>query len=675
VRRKTLDVENYVNYFLVLIRDLETGDVWQCSMYNDVYSSPTALSDLRVQLTNITSVTFNGSTYDMPLVTLFLAGATNHELYTAGANIIRDRLMPWIFERTYNVTIPDWDHIDLINVAFGTASLKIYGARLGSKLLQELPIHWDNFIMPDEISLLGDYCINDNIVTADLYKELEPAITLRADMSKEFGVDLRSKSDAQIAEYVIKSEYQKATGLKLKAPKALESYRYHAPSFIFFQGEQLKELLATCEDAEFKISAKGAVVMPATLNKQIEVAGKKFKIGIGGLHSVDNGASYYSGDGYSIMDVDATSFYPYVILNGGFEPSHIGELFTIIYREIVERRVTAKPIAKKLWKEIEALKYMCLEVPPDLQSEYIKQSGIVESLKIVINGLFGKFGSRYSVVYSPDLMFHTTVTGQLCLFMLIEQFAVSNIQVISANTDGITIRVHDDKREHLEQLIQWWNTSTGLNMEYTHYKSVHYRDVNNYIALPLDPTDKVKGIGIFAKDGIRKNPANAIIRDACVAYAKDGTEPEVTINNATDITKFLQVMKVTGGAQKDGVPLGASIRWYISDATDTAINYVSNGNQVQCSMNAMPMMNLPDDGVFPPDLDYQWYIDEANEVLIQIGLKFRFYMHHDATDEYYLLDNTIARDYDLVFNGSVELTERVYNKRVKAQLKLQNKTK
>jgi hypothetical protein len=46
---------------------------------------------------------------------------------------------------------------------------------------------------------------------------IESRIQLRKDMSKEYGVDLLSKSDAQIAEAVIKTElYKKGITRKLK---------------------------------------------------------------------------------------------------------------------------------------------------------------------------------------------------------------------------------------------------------------------------------------------------------------------------------------------------------------------------------------------------------------------------------------------------------------------------
>ena len=649
----TCDVENYPNYFLIYFRNIDNGNVAHYSMYNNEYSTSTILTAVRSLLESATNITFNGRSYDMPLITLFLQGANNHELFKAGKDIIENRLMPWDFERKYSVEIPEWDHIDLIDVAFGVASLKIYGARLGTRKLQELPIHHNNLIMEHECRPLTDYCGNDNEVTAELYFELKDAIDLRVAMSAEYGIDLRSKSDAQIAEHVIKSEYKKRTGQKLSRPKAKKSYKYHPPAFVKFETGQFDELLATCMAVDFNISDKGAVLMPKELNRQIPVAEKKYKMGIGGLHSVDKGGSYYACDDYELIDIDVTSYYPNIILNAGFEPVHIGSIFTDIYSDILKRRIKLKQQLGEMKK---------LDKNAKSTPEYRAIDNAQESLKIVVNGLFGKFGNRYSAVYSPDLMFHTTVTGQLCLFMLIEQFDIACIQVVSANTDGITVLVHKCQKASLNLIVAQWEATTAFNMEYVYYKSIHYRDVNNYFAVTLD--DGAKGKGIFASDGIRKNPAHAIVRDACIAKVLHGIEPYETVYGESDITKFLEVRKVAGGAVKDGEPLGGSIRWYISNETDTPINYAKNGNMVASSQGGMPMMDLPTDGIFPSDLDYQWYIDRADDVLVAIGVNQRFYMKTaDGSLSIADLDEERAL---IEMCGGEEITEKQYLKLQKA---------
>jgi hypothetical protein len=78
---------------------------------------------------------------------------------------------------------------------------------------------------------------------------------------------------------------------------------------------------------------------------------------------------------------------------------------------------------------------------------------------------------------------------------------------------------------------------------------------------------------------------------------------------------------VTGGAIKDDLPLGKAIRWYYAEGEKTAIQYVTNGNTVPRSEGAKPLMDLPER--FPPDVDYEWYIKECEEILMAVGAKER----------------------------------------------------
>jgi len=613
----TLDIECYQNYYLASLLDVETGQVYEFRLYNDKPEHDR--NDLYQLLVNNTIITFNGLNYDLPITTLYLCGASNIELKRASDDIIKNSLMPWNFERKYNVQILQLDHVDLIQIAPGVASLKMYGARMGIEKLQELPLDPNTVIMPSQVDLMDRYCRNDNAVTKELYLQLKEAIDLRVKMSGEYGIDLKSKSDAQIAEQVIKSEYQKLRGTDLPKPMSESSYKYIPPAFVSFVTEPFNELLKLTREVDFNISSKGAVLLPKALNKQITVRDKSFKMGIGGLHSIDKPGSYYTTDEYKLMDIDVTSYYPNVILNGGFEPPHIGSLFSTIYRNILDRRIAAK-------KKMKNIKSQLRETPGDtnLISELKKQDSIQASLKITINGLFGKFGNRYSKVYAPDLMFHTTVTGQLCLFMLIEQFEMLNIKVISANTDGIVLLVNKDLIPALKHAVHVWENFTNLNMEYTYYQSIHYRDVNNYFAITTDGS--VKGKGIFTSTNLNKNPAFEIIPMAAMTYFSKGIDPSVTINSCTEIKNFLQVKKVAGGATKDNKYVGKTVRWYRSTVTDTALYYAqlnktkTSYNKVGDSDCGMPLMDLPEQGLIPADVDKAWYIKQAQELIEQIGV-------------------------------------------------------
>jgi len=60
------------------------------------------------------------------------------------------------------------------------------------------------------------------------------------------------------------------------------------------------------------------------------------------------------------------------------------------------------------------------------------------------------------------------------------------------------------------------------------------------------------------------------------------------------------------------------VRWYYAKGEPRHIEYKLNGNKVAKTDGARPLMELPD--VLPADLDYQWYIDEAQSILGDIGL-------------------------------------------------------
>ncbi len=79
------------------------------------------------------TVSFNGIKYDMPMIALAVAGADNSELKALSDQLITSGKPSWMVCNEEGISVPDsWlaKHIDLIEVAPGMASLKIYGGRL-----------------------------------------------------------------------------------------------------------------------------------------------------------------------------------------------------------------------------------------------------------------------------------------------------------------------------------------------------------------------------------------------------------------------------------------------------------------------------------------------------------------------------------------------------------------
>lgn len=592
-----MDIETYVNYFLVAFRNLKDGKTRHFLL--DPENPKLDIGGIKTILRNFRVVTFNGRNYDMPILALALDGATNAQLKHASDEIIQTNLKPWEFEKVYGVATPGYvDHIDLIEVAPGKASLKIYAGRIHCKKMQDLPIKPETITTREDRRQLSVYCDNDTQNTLDLYRFLLPQIRLREKMSDEYDIDLRSKSDAQIAEAVIAKEIEKFTGRKVFKPDTFDRlFHYTKPGFIEFKTPKLQELLHIVTSTQFRVNGgNGEVAMPAALDElAIEIGKGVYRLGIGGLHSSESCASHQSDDECFLVDRDVTSYYPSIILILKLFPKHIGEAFLRVYKSIVDRRVAAK-----------------MKSDVDFACKVI-----ADCLKIVLNGSFGKFGSIFSKLFSPNLMVQVTITGQLSLLMLIEALELAGIPVVSANTDGVVIKCPREMKWVLEQIIFDWELTTGFNTEASYYKGLYSRDVNNYIA--ITEKGKVKTKGAFADPGLQKNPQNNICVEAVVNFLKDGTDIRETIESCEDIRKFVTIRQVNGGAEKDGVYIGKAVRWYYAEGVKGTLRYITNGNTVARSEGAKPLMELPNE--IPDDIDYNWYVREAYGLLDDIGVR------------------------------------------------------
>lgn len=254
-----------------------------------------------------------------------------------------------------------------------------------------------------------------------------------------------------------------------------------------------------------------------------------------------------------------------------------------------------------------------------LKAELVKQDTIADVGKIAANGSFGKMGSPYSCLYAPRLLIQTTVTGQLALLMLIDMLEEEGIPVVSANTDGVVIKCPRSKVDVMDIIVLEWEVMTGFQTEATHYAAVYSRDVNNYIAIKQGGGWKVKGAYAppIAIGSSWPNPANQIVKDAVVKWLIDKTPIEETIAACRDIRQFVTIRTVKGGAVYEGRNLGRAVRWYYAYGELGAIHYKLNGYTVPRSEGAKPLMTLPDE--FPGDVNLEWYFDEANSVLKDIG--------------------------------------------------------
>ena len=411
-----LDVECYRDYFLICFMDRANGKVASFEMHADKKLPVAKVANL---MRNHQTISFNGNNYDLPMIAAALQNRDCADLKRISDEIITSGKPSWRVCREEGIEIPqDWDHVDIISVVPGQASLKVYAGRLGYKKLQDLPIEPSASISPEQRVLLTKYCVNDLRVTDALYCAVEKQVALRVEMSQEYGVDLRSKSDAQIAEAVLKSEVESITGKTLRVPKMADddTFRYLDPKIVSSKGNALRDLLTPLTKHKFELSGNGSIQMPDWLKKtKIKIGDSEYQMGVGGLHSCEKAQSVYAGTDHILADFDVASYYPSIILQQDIAPDSMGDSFTKVYQSIVDRRIKAKRAGDKV---------------------------TADTLKIVVNGSFGKLGSKYSTLYAPNLLIQTTITGQLALLMLIERVEAVGAKVVSANTDGIVVFAH-----------------------------------------------------------------------------------------------------------------------------------------------------------------------------------------------------------------------------------------
>jgi len=570
------DTETYVNFALFLGVVVETGEEVAIRVGEEGYQYK-----LRAVLeAGHTFVGFNSMSFDMPVVAAMMAGKSSEEIKKIATLIIEQEMRPWEIYKMFGFVAPRVDHIDLIEVAPSFVGLKAYGARMNMPVLQDLPYHHEARLTEHEKDEVQKYCRNDVDTTIALFQKLAGPLKLRVEMSAEYGVDMRSKSDTQMAE----QSFITRLNLKRANNRIPYSVTYKAPAWICFESTELQTLLRRIEDHEFILNQKtGHVILPDFLGKErIQVAKGTYQLGVGGIHSThDKKICHVASEGYYITDIDAASYYPTIILNCGLTPQG-GQAFLDTYREIYVKRLEAKHSGNKA---VDAV------------------------LKISLNGWFGKLMEKWSPLYAPELGLAVTLTGQLTLLTMIEQIEKTGATVLSANTDGIAIGASKSQMQEVSRFVTKYSRFSGFDFEYTPYRVLAMKDVNSYFAITV--SRKVKAKGIYAPPDLKKNQTAPICAKAVSKWLTDGTSFIETIKSGA-FTEFLSARNVTGGGVQGDEYLGKVVRWYMTtDKSYPPLTYKKNGNKVPKTEGSRAAMIINPNGNLPEDLDFNWYLEEC----------------------------------------------------------------
>ena len=202
-----------------------------------------------------------------------------------------------------------------------------------------------------------------------------------------------------------------------------------------------------------KMSYYGCFKIASSLN--VVVNGFRFDYGVGGLHGSLESAVVRSNDTDKLIDADVKSFYPNMAISNRIYPLHLGDTFCKIYKDVYVQR-----------------------------QSFGKGTPENAVMKLALNGVYGDSNNEYSPFYDSSFTMKITVNGQLSLSLLVDRLLdIPDLQVIQANTDGVTVKHPRIYEEQYYSICKKWEEDVQLELEFAHYKSMHIRDVNSYIAV------------------------------------------------------------------------------------------------------------------------------------------------------------------------------------------------
>jgi len=505
-------------------------------------------------------------------------------------------------------------------------SLKRLEFEMDLENIEEMPIHHTKTNMTEEeIEITRNYCRNDVYATYEFYKVTigdcehplykdNDQIGLRLDIQEEFGIPCLNYSDSKIGDEMIKKFYCQEkkisyTDLPKKGLFRKEvAVKQCIADYVSFKTKELQQFLTRIR--KMKLGTKD------DFKESISFYNNVYSFMKGGLHTENKPEIFEADEDHLIIDWDVSSYYPAIIINNGRYPGHLGKEFLSGYKQMFNKRLELKPLAKK--------------------DKRIK--GIVGALKLAVNSVYGKSSDMQNWIYDRQLTMFTTITGELSLMMLIEAYELEGIHIISANTDGVTIEIHKEKLEKMFEINEWWQTLTQYELERTDYQKIIFSTVNDYIAIKTD--GEIKKKGDFLTDfELHKNKSARIVPMALEQYYVHNIPVESTIRNHTNIYDYALRQKASkdfhyeGHSKENKTIYNKLIRYYVSNTGEKLLKVknpecITNAvdiSQVEAGEWVMHVCNfLPKD--HPLDnINYEYYIEKAQRIIdkIQLGGKKR----------------------------------------------------
>lgn len=493
--------------------------------------------------------------------------------------------------------------MDLLTMLFSSklrVGLKEMEVTMQVENVDEYEGDFDKPLNKEDIDRVLEYNLHDVLNTAELLNRCKKDIDLRLGIEEEYGIDVLSMDGVSIGKEILKTKYLQDTGKTwdevkdLRSPCNMVELNKVILPIIEFKTPILQNLLKEMKSLTVSPGIKG-------WNKQFLFFNTVISIGVGGLHSVNEPEVIVPKEDEVLIDTDAASLYPSLLIEWNFAPKHLGKEFLATYSNIKKERIEAKHNKNKVKNE---------------------------TLKLCLNSVTGLMQNEYSWLYSPEDVMKIRMNGQLLLLMLAERLILATgCRVIQYNTDGIFILLKKEQLDNYHQTIKEFESISRLTFEDEEFEKFVQFAINDYIAIHKGYSETkdeklIKTKGMFINyPQLGKGLDCLIIPKAIIKYFADKIPVEETIKNCRNIHDFISYQKIGKQFAVDwGLKQNINHinRFYYSiDGGFLIKRDKKDGKQIKVNSNwGVTILNtIPKDYIFPKNVEYRYYINQCRKII------------------------------------------------------------
>lgn len=527
-----------------------------------------------------------------------------------------------------------------------------------AKTLNTLIDKWDRYIQPEHIPDTMHYMENDIFIVCEMIRLYIDEVRLRYNISANYEVDVLSSSRSDVANVLFTKFYSEFSGLN---PKQWQGQKTERTAMAFkrviiddikFKTPELQQMLDEMKRVVVYSVSKDSFMKEVTLGKLT------YTIATGGLHSQDTPRELRSKcipislstgkvipsdenwtnltpDSYIYVHFDISSFYPRLMVTRRIAPKHLNEgVFVRLVEWLMDTRIAAKHSKED----------MVDGIPKEL---------LAEALKIVINSIYGKLGFEYGDLLDKLAVLKVTINGQLMIMMVCEALELGGIEVASANTDGIVVKLHKRDKAKFEAIVDKWKEETNLKADSEEYEFYINRDINNYFIKEFNGKMMYKGAlhpTMYAND-LKNGYDMPVVAQAVVNYFNEGKSVMETLYDCRNILDFCKTQNVgkqyhvefiESSIEKvieqrysshdereyevdvtKGKELQRYVRFYIGlkgGAIKKVNNVTKTRNSLAAGQKVIILNTLDDKSIEFRNVNYKYYYEEAMKIINPIKL-------------------------------------------------------